>query len=173
MTTWVLLLRAVNVGSRNKLAMADLRALLTDLGHQDVRTVLNSGNAVFTTGRSARTAMVTEIENALRNRYALAVRATLRTQSELRAALDAVPEELSDAAYVVLAFLFDRPTDAARRAVQEWDVAPERLFVGDAVVYIGYAGAMHASKLQNAVLESKLGVGSTARTPATVRKLLD
>mgnify|MGYP003296436926 CR=1 FL=1 len=47
MSSWVLLLRAVNLGPRNKLKMADLRALLGDLGHDDVRTLLNSGNAVF------------------------------------------------------------------------------------------------------------------------------
>jgi uncharacterized protein (DUF1697 family) len=172
MTTWVLLLRAVNVGSRNKLPMADLRTLLTDLGHGEVRTLLNSGNAVFTSNRKAPGPLAAEIEKGLRDRLGLSVRATLRTLPELQAALDGLPKDIADTSYVLLAFLFDKPTATARKDVESWDVSPERLALGDGVVYIGYDGPMHASKLQNAALEKKLGVGATGRTPATVRKLL-
>lgn len=172
MTTWALLLRAVNVGGRNTLAMADLRALLTDLGHDDVKTLLNSGNASFTSNRRAPGPLTAEIEEGLRTRHGLAVRATLRTQDELAAAVEGLPGELADAAYVVVSFLFDQPTAAAITAVQAWDVSPDRLVLGDGVAYIGYDGPMHASKLQNAALEKRLGVASTARTPATLRRLL-
>lgn len=48
MSTYVALLRGVNVGGRNKLAMADLRAVVTSLGHTDVATYVQSGNVVFT-----------------------------------------------------------------------------------------------------------------------------
>jgi len=47
-STYVALLRGVNVGGRNKLAMADLRAVVTSLGHTDVATYVQSGNVVFT-----------------------------------------------------------------------------------------------------------------------------
>lgn len=167
MTTWVLLLRALNVGGRNTLAMADLKALLTDLGHGDVRTVLNSGNAVFTSRRTGRAAMVMEIEGGLQERHGLDVQVTLQTKTEVQAALDALPADIAAAPYVVVTFLFDRPAP-----VEGWVVSPDVLVVGDAVAYIGYAGPMHASKLTNAALEKKLGVSATARTPATLRKLL-
>jgi uncharacterized protein (DUF1697 family) len=172
MSTWALLLRAVNVGGRNTLAMADLRALLTDLGHGDVRTFLNSGNATFTSSRRGRAGLMTEIEAGLHDRHGLDVRGTLRTAAELRAAVDALPDAIAATSYVLLSFLFATPTAAALDAVRQWDVAPERLAVGDGVVYLGYAGPMHASTLQNAALEKRLGVPSTGRTPATVSKLL-
>lgn len=166
---WVLLLRAVNVGGRNTLAMADLRALLTALGHRDVTTILNSGNATFTSARRSRSGLANEIEAGLLDRLGLTVRATLRTEAELRAALAALPAEVEQASYAVISFLFDRPLVSD---LSDWDVAPDRLVMGDGVAYIGYAGPAHASKLTNAALEKRLGVGATARTPATIRKLL-
>ena len=47
MTTYIALLRGINVGTAKRVAMADLRDIVEDLGHDDVRTVLNSGNVVF------------------------------------------------------------------------------------------------------------------------------
>ena len=65
MANWALLLRAVNLGPRNKLRMADLRRVLGDLGHADVKTYLNSGNATFTSSKRSAKAIATEIEEAL------------------------------------------------------------------------------------------------------------
>jgi uncharacterized protein (DUF1697 family) len=172
MTDWALLLRAVNLGATNKLKMADLRTLLTDLGHEDVRTLLNSGNAVFSSTRRGRPAMTKEIEHGLQERHGLDVRATLRTKPELQAALDALPRELLGARYVTLSFLCGPAAAGPLKEVQAWDVSPERLVVGDGVVYIAYDEGVHTSKLTTAALEKRLGVPVTARTPETVRKLL-
>ena len=172
MTEWALLLRAVNLGPRNKLKMADLRQLLTDLGHGDVKTYLNSGNATFTSSRRGANALATEIEQGLQKELSLDVQATLRTKDQLQAALDALPAELDDAAYVLLSFLFDDVTAAGRKAVAEWDTAPDRVVLGDGVAYLGFAKDVRTSKLQTAGLEQHLGVAATGRTPATVRKML-
>ncbi|MCU1672497.1 MAG: hypothetical protein JWN77_610 [Frankiales bacterium] len=164
MTTWALLLRAVNLGPTNKLPMADLRAVLTELGYGEVTTYLNSGNATFTSSKPS----AADVEQALRERLGLDVRATLRTRPELQAALDGLPADIAEMSYVLLAFLFDEPQDD----VADWDVAPDRVALGDRVAYLGYAHQVHTSKLQNAKLEKRLGVASTARTRGTVRKLL-
>lgn len=55
MTGYVALLRGINVGGNKKIVMAELRELLTRLGYADVRTHLNSGNAVFFCPRTTRT----------------------------------------------------------------------------------------------------------------------
>lgn len=164
MTSWALLVRAVNLGPRNKLAMADLRALLSDLGHGDVRTVLNSGNATFTSSRRDRAALTTEIERELRQRHGLDVGVTLRTSAELGTALDGLPPAFADAAYVVLSFLFDAPEPEALRAL------PPHVVPGDGVLYVGFAERADAAAPSD--LERMLGVRTTARTPATIRKLL-
>ena len=172
MTDWALLLRAVNLGPRNKLKMADLKGLLEGLGHRDVRTYLNSGNATFTSSRRSAAALATQIEKALRKELSLDVRATLRTALQLQEALDGLPPDLAESAYVSLAFFCDKPTAAALKATKEWDVTPERLVVGDGLVYLGFVKDLHTSKLQNTTLEKRLGVATTARTPGTIRKML-
>src|SRR5215472_1556290 len=53
MATHIALLRGINVGGRNKVAMADLREVVSGLGHTDVVTYIQSGNVVFTSGTGA------------------------------------------------------------------------------------------------------------------------
>lgn len=163
---WVLLLRAVNVGTRNRLAMADLRDLLEQLGHTDVRTVLNSGNAVFTSNRGGD--LAAEVEHGLRERLRIDVRACVLPDHEVRALVDAVPDLPG---YVVCSVLFERPPAAALASFLASDVSPEVVAGNERAVFIGYVDAGR-TKLTNARLESALGVSSTARTPATLRKLL-
>ena len=83
MTRWVLLLRAVNLGPTNKLRMADLRELLEDLGYEEVKTYLNSGNATFEAAGTAKR-HADAIEKALQNKLGLDVRACVRRTSDLR-----------------------------------------------------------------------------------------
>jgi uncharacterized protein (DUF1697 family) len=168
MTSWALLLRAVNLGARNKLAMADLRALLTDLGHEEVRTFLNSGNAVFSTTKRSRPRMVQEIEAGLKDRHGLDVRATLRTPLELQAALDGMPAGDK----VGLAFLFDKPSAAAVKKAESLDLSPDRLVIGDGVAYLVYAVGVAGSNVQTTDVEQLLDVPATVRTAGTIRKML-
>lgn len=166
---WVLLLRAVNLGPTNKLPMAALRALLEQLGHTDVRTVLNSGNAVFTSNRRSAAALAAEVEQHLQAR-GLNVRACVRTQAQLQAALDALPTDLPEASYVVVTVLFDEPASLAPALDHVWE--HEQVRGGDGVLYLAYGQAVHSSKLTAGWLEKRLGVATTSRTPATLRKLL-
>lgn len=63
--TYLALLRGINVGGHSKVAMADLRALMVRLGHTDVATYIQSGNAVFTSGVSDSTALAAALERAI------------------------------------------------------------------------------------------------------------
>jgi len=168
-TKWVLLLRAVNLGPTNKLAMADLRELLEQLGHTDVKTVLNSGNALFTSSRRSAAALAREVEDGLRAR-GLDVRACVRTQAQLQAALGALPADLPEASYVLVTVLFDEPVWLAPVLDHVWPA--EQVRAGDGVLYLAYGQAVHSSKLTAGWLEKRLGVATTSRTPATLRKLL-
>jgi uncharacterized protein (DUF1697 family) len=165
---WILLLRAVNLGPRNKLAMKDLAALLTELGHTEVKTYLNSGNATFTSPTRSAQKLATDIEDGLRERLGLDVRACVRKGSDLQKALDELP---ALDGYVVVNVLFDKPSARALKDVLEKDWSPERVVGNDQVLYLAYE-SVNGSKLTNAKLEKMLGVGCTARTPATLRKLL-
>ena len=171
MTTWHLLLRAANLGGRNKIAMADLRRILTDLGHEDVTTFLNSGNARFASAKRSAKTIATDVEAAITGELGLSLRACVRSNDQLRTALDGVPADLDG--YVVIVFLFDKPKPAALRELLDRDWSPVVVRGNDQVLYISYRpGGAHSSKLQNSLLEKLLGVGCTARTPATIAKML-
>jgi uncharacterized protein (DUF1697 family) len=166
---WVLLLRAVNLGPTNKIAMKDLQALLEDLGHKDVKTYLNSGNATFDSPRRSAAALATGIEAALAGTLDLDIRCCVRGSADLEKALDELPDLPG---YVAITVLFDKPGAAALRDFLATDWSPEVVQGNDQVLYIGFQNA-GKTKLNNARIEKSLGVGATARTPSTLRKLVE
>lgn len=165
---WILLLRAVNLGPNNKIAMKDLKALLERLGHTEVKTYLNSGNATFASSKRSAKKLADEVEQALRTQLDLDVRACVRKDTEIVRALDELPDLPG---YVVVSVLFDKPTAAALRDFLATDWSPEVVAGNDQVLYMGFANAAK-TKLTNAKIEKALGVRATARTPATLKKLL-
>ena len=167
MTRWVLLLRAVNVGGNNKVPMAALRELLADLGHTDVATYLNSGNATFTSARADARELADEVEAALTARLGVSVRARVLSTERVASLVAGVPADLDG--YVLVCVLFDVPDPAAVTALEAWE--PETVRGGDGAVYVS-SERVQGTKLTNALMEKRLGVGITARTPATLQKLL-
>jgi uncharacterized protein (DUF1697 family) len=165
---WVLLLRAVNLGATNKLAMKDLKRVLEDLGHTEVTTYLNSGNATFESPKRSPKALADQIEAALRKDLGLDVRCCVRRDADLSKALDELPDLPG---YVVVSVLFDKPSAAALKSFLETDWSPEVVKGNDQVLYLGFKSAAK-TKLTNVKIEKLLGVGATARTPATLWKLL-
>ena len=165
----MLLLRAVNLGPTNKLAMKDLKRVTEDLGHTEVTTYLNSGNATFESPQRSAKTLADGVEKALRKELGLDVRACVRSGASLRKALDELP---SLPGYVAVNVLFDKPSTSALNAFLETDWSPEIVEGNDQVLYIGFQNAAR-TKLTLAKIEKALGVSATARTPATLRKLLD
>jgi uncharacterized protein (DUF1697 family) len=167
MSQWVLLLRAVNLGPRNKLAMADLKRVLEGLGYQDVRTHLNSGNATFSSTTRSATALAEGVETALDEELDLKARAVVLSAAQVQRMVEAVPDDLDG--YVLVSVLFGVPDRLGLQALSAWE--PERVVPGDGCLYLAYE-RVTGSKLTNALIEKRLGVATTARTPGTLRKLL-
>ena len=111
MTRYVALLRGVNVGT-TRLAMADLRRIVTDLGHEDVKTYLQSGNVAF--GSTVRDAekLAAGIERALTDELALTVPVLVRSGRELAAIAGGNPyaDREDDPTRLLVAFLATAPT---------------------------------------------------------------
>lgn len=111
MTRFVVLLRGINVGTAKRVAMADLRELLGELGFTDVRTHLNSGNATVT-GPDGEHAP--RIEAALRERFGFEVRTVVLTADELRAIVDGNPfADVADDGSRMMAHVLGEPPDPA------------------------------------------------------------
>lgn len=116
MTTYVALLRGINVGGNTRLRMADLTALLHDLGYRDIRTYLQSGNAIFEAqGQPAE--ITAAIEKGLAERFGLTIRVMLRTKADLERIAAANPfkdEVIEEDRTLFVSFLF-APLDADRQ----------------------------------------------------------
>src|SRR5262249_54030142 len=152
--------------------MADLRALVEDLGYRDVRTLLNSGNVVFTAPGSVRGKAGPRIEEALAARLGVSARVTGLTGAELATAVAENPLlEVATAPSRLLVGVFSSPADRARLeplAQQDW--APEALALGGRVAYLWCAEGILASRLAESVGRA-LGDAVTTRNWSTLTKL--
>ena len=170
--TRVALLRGINVGKAKRVAMADLRALVGELGLGDVRTLLNSGNLIFTVPRAFRGDVGLRIQAAIAARLGVSSRVTVLTGSELATIVAAYPfaEVATNPSRMMVTVLTD-PADLARLqplAQQGW--APDALVVGARVAYQWCPNGALESRLALAVGRA-LGAGATTRNWATVTKL--
>jgi uncharacterized protein (DUF1697 family) len=171
-TRMVALLRGINVGKAKRIAMADLRALVAGLGYDDVVTLLNSGNVVFTGSGAAATAAA-RIASGLVATTGVTANVVVVTAKDLAAALAENPlgAVATDPSRLLVAFC-GKHADLARWApllAQDW--APEALAVGPHAAYMWCEGGIHTSRLALAAGRA-LGDRMTARNWTTVQKLL-
>lgn len=147
--------------------MGDLRALLEALGYTDVRTVLASGNAIFT-GRSSRE----QLEVALEERFGMKIDVVLRSMDELRAIIAADPfgEVVDNPSRYFVVFL-DREPELAH--LDGEDFAPERFVAHGHEIYAWCPDGMRDSPLMKALGKPGSAGTATVRNWATVNKLLD
>jgi uncharacterized protein (DUF1697 family) len=173
-STHLALLRAVNLAGHNKVGMADLRALLVGLGFADARTVLQSGNVVFSGGTRAPGQLERLLEDAARERLGLDTAFFVRTAKEWRAVVAGNPfpaEAKTDPAHLVVVFLKDAPAARAVAALQRAIVGREVVQARGRQAYAVYPDGIGRSRLTSAVIEKHLGTAGTARNWNTVLKL--
>jgi uncharacterized protein (DUF1697 family) len=164
---WVALLRGVNLGARNKVPMAELRALLEDAGYGDVRTYIASGN-VLLDGPAGRKRLGSDLERLVLDAFDVTTAVILRKPQELAATVEAHPFDHPSETHV--AFLAKRPVKAAAARLQEFD--SEAVLAG-AELYLRLPRGVHGSRLSNARIESLLGVPATLRNWRTVVALAE
>jgi uncharacterized protein (DUF1697 family) len=172
MPVFIALIRGINVGGHKKLKMADVKVMCESLGLRDVRTHLQSGNVVFATKKSDRAKLTKELESNL----GVEAKILLRTADELEKVVAANP--MPDAAqrgpsHYIVVFLSATPTAAAMQALRDAYSGPEKIELHGSELYIEYGADMGTSKLNNALIERKLGVSGTARNWNTVTRLLE
>jgi uncharacterized protein (DUF1697 family) len=168
-TTYVALLRGINLGSRRRVAMADLRSWLTDLGYADVRTHLQSGNAVFRTAKRPAT-VLRELERRLADGAGFQIDCVIRTADELRevAELDPLAEVATNPSRYLVSFL-NGPATPPDFAPERFH--PERFHVGAREIYFWVPDGIQNSKVL-AAFPAREGEVATVRNWNTVTKLL-
>ena len=174
-TTWVVLLRGINVNPTTRVAMADLRSLLAGLGYGDVRTLLQSGNVLLS---SPQRPSVGPIESAIAAQTGVRSRVIVLSLREFSAIATANPlldvsadEPRVDLSKLVITFFggdivpaeVERPSDA--------DLSPERLVIRPRAIYQWCPQGILQSELTPAWWR-QFGPVATTRNVRTVNRLL-
>jgi uncharacterized protein (DUF1697 family) len=158
-TTYVALLRGVNVGGKNIVAMSELRGLFDDRGYSNVRTFIQSGNVLFDSTREPAASL---LESAILERCGVTTNVIIRSAVELRVVLDHNPFEVSESTALYVGFLGVPPDP---KVLEGLDV--ER-FVGERLVVIGAEFFLHLPRgAGNAKLPSYLA--RQLKVPFTIR----
>ncbi|MCM2329447.1 MAG: DUF1697 domain-containing protein [Lysobacter sp.] len=174
MPRYVALLRGVNVGRAKRVPMADWRALLGGLGCEDVRTILNSGNAVFDSSERSAEKLAGLIREAIADKLAVDVPVIVKSEKDLLAIVrgNELAALATDASRLLVAFTRDAGSLAALAALAPLVKAPERFHLGERAAYLWCADGILASKAATALL-GKAGRDATTRNWATVLKIRD
>ena len=173
LTTHIALLRGINVGGHRQVGMTDLRNFITQVGLQDARSLLQSGNLIFSSNVRTGAELERFLESEAADRLSLEVDFFVRTPEEWKSVIRQNPfrkEAERDPAHLVVLFLKGEPEAADVAALQAEIKGPEIVKAKGKQAYIFYPNGMGRSKLTHVILEKRLGRG-TGRNWNTVLKL--
>jgi uncharacterized protein (DUF1697 family) len=168
---YALLLRGINIGGK-KLPMADLRALLTELGHTDVKTILASGQAVVTSDRDGLD-IAAELEQRLETEADLTTQVMVRSGPELASIVAANPYPTADedGARHAVVFLRDPVSTSGLAKLDPQVYAPDEFTVHGREIYLRLPNGFADSKLSIDVGKLPGKAPATTRNWNTVKKL--
>jgi uncharacterized protein (DUF1697 family) len=171
----VALLRAINVGGKNKLPMKDLTAMFTGAGCGNVRSYIQSGNIIFTAPPGLPARLSGLITAQIKRRFGHEVPVVLRTVEQLAKVISTNPFIQAGVAERELhvMFLADLPDAGRIRSLDAGRSAPDEFVVRGQEIYLRLPNGAARSKLTNQYFDSKLATVSTARNWRTVTKLLE
>ena len=173
MSTFIALLRGINVGGHNKVPMAELRPLCAELGWKDVQTYIQSGNLVFTAGGAAA-ALEAKLEGAIERRFGFKISVLVRAAEDWPAYVkgNPFPEASEKEPNAVMLGLSKSPPKAdAERSLNERATHGERIVQVGEALWIHFGDGVVGSRLSPGLLDRLVGSPVTTRNWRTVLKL--
>jgi uncharacterized protein (DUF1697 family) len=175
MTTYISLLRGINVSGQKKIKMAALKIVYESLKFEHVKTYIQSGNVVFQSSNDKVT-IKNNIETAINEHFAFDVPVLILTQEQLENTTKNLPflainiEE--EGSKIIVFFLSESISNDQENTLGAYLTNSEQLVLDQNVIYLYCPEGSGKSKLTNKLVETKLGLTSTARNIKTVNKLL-
>lgn len=174
MTTYISILRGINVGGHRKIIMAELRKMYEQLGFCQVKSYIQSGNVVFESDKKMSSH---ELELLLEKRimevFGHEVPVLIRTSEEWDMAIKANPFliEETNTDKLFITFLSQLPSSELKEELSSMDFSPDQLEIIDKCVYLLCERKYHETKMTHSLIERKLKVKATARNWKTTMKL--
>lgn len=173
MTTWIALFRGINVGGNNILPMAELRSDLQSLKLRNVRTYIQSGNAIFDSEAKTASFLTKKISRQIEKQHGFRPHLLILDREELLAAIKSnpFPKAISNPKTLHFYFFAEPVTNPDMKALDKAKIPTEKYKLMNRVFYLYAPDGIGRSKLA-ANAEKYLGVVTTARNYRTVDKLL-
>jgi uncharacterized protein (DUF1697 family) len=174
MTRYVALLRGINVGGRNKVAMADLRAAFEDSGFDSVSTYIQSGNVLFRTTASSAS-LESNLEEILERRLKIPLVAVVRSRAQIRKVIDSAPDGFGaqPKKYHSDAIFLKKPlTSGQAMKVVDLREGVDRAWPGTGVIYFQRLSARRTQSRMSRIIGTPEYQQMTIRSWATTTKLL-
>lgn len=169
MNQFIVLLRGINVSGNNKLPMADLKRLLSDLGFQNVQTYIQSGNIILNSDKK-KDQIPQVISNSIKEKYSYYVPVIVKTRQELEKAVDNYPYPKDNEKIVAFVFL-EKQTSI--NTIEIRNQGDDQFKIDKDVVYLYCPSGFGRSKLSNNIFENKLKLKATTRNLRTTEKLIE
>jgi uncharacterized protein (DUF1697 family) len=176
MTTYISILRGINVSGQKKILMADLQMLYEKLGFKNITTYIQSGNIVFDTDKKTQTQLEQSIHKAIAQHYTFEVPVMVRTAEDMQKVVMTNPFlkiKGIDVAKLHVTFLSDRPAASELKVIESFDYAPDQFKIIGQEVFLYCPESYGETKLSNNFFEKKLNVTATTRNWKTVNKLVE
>jgi uncharacterized protein (DUF1697 family) len=170
----VALLRGINVGGRNKVPMADLRAAIEDVGHTEVTTYIQSGNVLFTSSRP-RAEVGAELEQELERHLGFPLVVVVRSHAQLRAVVQQAPQGFGkqpDTFHSDVIFLRAPLTPAQAMKVVKLRDEVDQAWTGRGVLYFARLSARRTQSKMASIVGTPEYALMTVRSWQTTTKLL-
>ena len=166
--------RGINVGTRNRVPMAELRSKLADEGYSDVATVLQSGNVIVSTESARADRVGSAVQRLLSDEFDVNVPCVVRSANQVRRVVERNPlrEAVSDPSRYLVNFLSQEPDPEMVRALLEEDHSPETIAIEGTEAYVWTPDGVKAMTLSYVYLEKRFGVTATARNWNTLEKIV-
>jgi uncharacterized protein (DUF1697 family) len=170
----IILLRGINIGPNNRIAMPALRELLVGAGFDDVATYLQSGNAIVSSDRKPEQ-LARDCEALIADAFELSIPVVVRTRAQLAAVVkhDPLGEIADQPKLYQVSFCASEPDADAVGQAAERAVEGERVLVHGREIYAWFPHGIARSKLATQLAKQGLGTTATARNWTTVTKLLE
>ena len=172
-TTYVALLRGINVGGHRRFPMDVLRRIVGSLGHRDIVTYIQSGNVVFDSPGADGRAIADALEVAILDELGFGVDVVVRSAGEMAAVAAANPFLAQGADSRALHVAFARDPIPKGDGSIDGRFAPEGFSVAPGVIYLHTPGGLGTTRLTDAFLRRVAGSVVTTRNWNTVMKLTE
>lgn len=176
MTTYISILRGINVSGRNLIKMDALKKMYAQLGFEQITTYVQSGNVVFTAKKADVKKLGEKISKQIETDFGYQVPVIVLTKTLLQKIVEENPfagDPQKDSSFLHVTFLAEPPSTYEPKDIEDKKLPGEELHYSDNAVYLFCPGGYGNTKLSNAFLEKKLKVAATTRNWKTTTELLN